>query len=267
MANLLTITKEANDYFTFVLNGDTANAIKNTRNDLLTIGDFCHIKTSEGANLVKEQNIIYSNITIIDGVDTEVPVSVDDLFAKLISVGYWDWLNGSGGGGVDRFDDLLDTFKYFGKDGQAVRVNESEQKLETFVMPDVSYLDYFPSPLEALKAIRVKEDNSGYEFYEPTNIVVQTITAGDTANAPSSDIVYQALQALQAQISGGLADQIDLEANGVDDFVDIGTTNKVKAFFYGSVLQEKTMWTQVGSVINFAFIPDAGSGTKNLQFI
>jgi len=76
--NLLTITKEPNDYFTFVLNGDIVNAIKNTRNDLTTVGDLCHFKTSNGANLIKEQNVIYSNVTIIDGVALPSPVSVDE---------------------------------------------------------------------------------------------------------------------------------------------------------------------------------------------
>lgn len=202
MANLLTITKEANDYFTFVLNGDTANAIKNTRNDLLTQSNLCHFKTSEGANLIKEQNVIFSNVTIIDGATMLIPSSVDDLFAKLISVNYWGWLNGSGGGGADRFTELLDTFpSYTGKDGQVLVVNESELKIKTIVLPDVSYLAYFPSPLQPLKSIRVKADNSGFEFYEPTNIVTQTIIAGNTTTAPSEDIVYQALQNIQNQIA------------------------------------------------------------------
>jgi len=64
-----------------------------------------------------------------------------------------------------------------------------------------------------------------------------------------------------------LTDQLDFEANGIDDFVDIGTTNKVKSFFYGSVLQITDDWTQVGSIIQFTFTPDAGSGIKNLSFI
>src|SRR5690348_14845290 len=147
MANLLTITKEIDGYFTFVLNGDSANAIKNMRNDLLTVGNLAHFKTANGANLIKEQDVLYSNITIIDGVASIVPTSVDDLFNELDNVGFFDWINGAGGGsgGVNRFDELEDTFSYFGKDGQVVRVNESELKLETFVMPDVSYLNKFPN--------------------------------------------------------------------------------------------------------------------------
>jgi len=211
MANLLKITKEPNDYFTFELNGDSANAIKNTRNDLLTYGDFCHIKTSEGANLIKEQNITYGNITIVDGVTTLIPISVDDLFVKLISVGYFDWINGTGGGGVNRFDELEDTFTYFGKDMQILRVNESQQKLETFVMPNTDYLNYFPTPLVPLKALRVKADNSGYELYEPQNIVTQFIRSGFTETSPSEDVLNAAL-ALKANI-GEIVDSDDVNNN------------------------------------------------------
>ncbi len=164
--NLLTITKEANDYFTFVLNGDTVNAIKNTRNDLTMVGNFAHIKTSNGANLISQQDVLYNNITIVDGVTSLVPTSPDDLFAKLISVNYFDWFTGGGSGGTDRFDELLDTFSYFGKDGQILRVNESELKLETFVLPSTDYLNNFPSPLVALKMLRVNSAGTAYEFVD-----------------------------------------------------------------------------------------------------
>ena len=58
-----------------------------------------------------------------------------ELWNKLIQIGFFDWINGGGvGTGADRFDNLLDTFKYTGKHGQALRVNESQQKLETFTI-------------------------------------------------------------------------------------------------------------------------------------
>lgn len=166
MANLLTITKEPNDYFTFVLNGDSVNAIKNTRNDLTMVGIFAHFKTSNGANLIKEQNVEFGNITIIDGVTSLTPTSPDDLFAKLISVNFFDWINGTGGGGVNRFDDLLDTFDYFGQEGKIPVVNEAQLRLDPLAMPDVTYLSKFPSPLVPLKFLKVKADNTGYEFVD-----------------------------------------------------------------------------------------------------
>lgn len=61
--------------------------------------------------------------------------------------------------------------------------------------------------------------------------------------------------------------QLDFEANGTDNFIDIGTSAKVKSFYYGSVLQIKDDWSQSGTIINFTFTPDAGAGIKNLTFI
>lgn len=204
MANLLTITKEVNDYFTFVLNGDTANAIKNTRNDLTMVGTEAHFKTSNGANLIKEQSVLFGNITIIDGATTLIPSSPDDLFAKLISVNFFDWINGTGSGGVDRFDELLDTFSYFGKDGQSLRVNESELKLETFVIPDVSYLSKFPTPLVAGMMLKVNPTATAYELVNALNIVTQEIRAGFTGTTPSEDAIFNALATISSSISGSL---------------------------------------------------------------
>lgn len=163
--NLLTITKETNDYFTFVLNGDTVNAIKNTRNDLTTVGDLCHFKTSNGANLISEQNVIYSNVTIIDGVTTLIPSSVDDLFAKLISVNYFDWFT-NGGGGVDRFEDLLDTFNFSLQENKAVFVNASATALEprtlTLVTVSTELSDMPNSPVANQILVR-NAANTAYE--------------------------------------------------------------------------------------------------------
>lgn len=197
--NLLTIIKEPNDYFTFVLNGDTVNAIKNTRNDLTVVGNLAHIKTSNGANLISQQDVLYNNITIVDGVTSLVPTSPDDLFTKLISVGYFDWINGSGGGGVNRFDELEDTFSYFGKDGQVVVVNESELKLETLTLPDVSKLNQFPTPLVAFKMLRVNAAGTAYEFIDGVNTITQLIRNGFTTTTPSEDAVFDAL-ALKANL-------------------------------------------------------------------
>jgi hypothetical protein len=133
MATLL-IKKETGGYFSFVVDGNTANKVTNMRNDVLAVGNICHFKTANGANIIKTQNINVVDITLIaSGTFTFATVAL--FFAKLIDVGYYDWLLvGGAGTGIDRFDELLDTFPYFGKDGQAVRVNESQQKLEPFVI-------------------------------------------------------------------------------------------------------------------------------------
>jgi len=134
MANLLLIEKETGGYFGFTLtiDGEVQDKIRNMRNDALAIADICHFKTANGANIVKVQNISVFDITLVAS-GTFTFTDIDTFFAKLIDVGYWDWLLGTGGSGTDRFDELLDTFDYFGKDMQAVRVNESQLKLETFV--------------------------------------------------------------------------------------------------------------------------------------
>ncbi len=133
MATLL-ITKETGGYFSFVVDGNTADKITNMRNDALAVGTKVHFKTANGANIVKTQNIDVTAITLVaSGSFTFATVNL--FFAKLIDVGYWDWLLGGGGGtGTDRFDELLDTFDYFGNDMKAVRVNESQLKLEPFTV-------------------------------------------------------------------------------------------------------------------------------------
>lgn len=216
MANLLTITKEPNDYFTFVLNGDTANAIKNTRNDLLTVGNIAHFKTSQGANLIKEQNVPFGNVTIVDGATSLVPVSVDDLFTKLISVGYFDWINGSGGGGgVDRFDELLDTFNYFGKDGQVPVVDEAQLRLIAKVLPNTDYLSFFPSPLVPGQILQVNATGDGYILVNPpagANGYVQafTYTSPDTQEFTLATTA----SLISVVINGTLADPADWSQSG-----------------------------------------------------
>ena len=175
MANLLIINREINDYFTFTLNGDVANAIKNTRNDLTIVASKCHFKTSNGANLIKEQDIDFSNVTITDGVISLVPTSQDDLFTKLISVNFFGWINPSGGGGVVRFDELEDTFSYFGKDGYTVKVDEAQLKLIPVPFPNLTKLDKFPNSLVANKMLRVNSSGTAYEYIDtpsPSSLLV-----------------------------------------------------------------------------------------------
>jgi len=186
MANLLTITKETLGYFSFVLNGDPLTEIKNTRNDLLTIGDIAHFKTANGANLIKEQDVIYYNVTIIDGITTLIPSSVDDLFLKLDSVGFFDWINGVGGGGVNRFDELVDTFQYFGNDGKIPVVDESQLKLIPVDFPDVNKLNAFPTPLVPNKILKVNPTGTAYIFVDLDTSPIQVFTF-DRLIAPQQD--------------------------------------------------------------------------------
>lgn len=125
----LVITKQTGNFFSLILDG--GSPIISEQNRLTTIGDYCNFKTANGANLILKQNILYSEITLIAS-GTFTFLSVDALWVKLIEVGFFTGLGGSGGGAiVDRFDELLDTFTYFGRDGQLLVVNEAEVKLDT----------------------------------------------------------------------------------------------------------------------------------------
>lgn len=230
MANLLTITKEPNDYFTFVLNGDSVNAVKNTRNDLTMIGNFAHFKTSNGANLIKEQNVLFGNVTIIDGIALPAPTSPDDLFAKLISVNFFDWITGTGSGGVNRFDDLLDAFSYFGNDGKVPMVDESQLKLVPFTLPDTSYLDKFPTPIQPLQFLRGTDDGLEYEF------------------APMADIDSVPL--------------VQFIADGTTNTYDIGISATIKAVFWNGALLNDSDWTQSANTFTLTFTPALGDLIK-----
>ena len=233
MANLLTITKEPNDYFTFVLNGDVANAIRNTRNDLLTIGNIAHFKTSQGANLIKEQNVTFGNVTIVDGATSLVPVSVDDLFTKLNAIGYFDWINGSGGsGGVNRFDELLDTFNYFGKDGQVPVVDEAQLRLISKVLPNTDYLNFFPSPLVPGKMLIVNSTADGYILTDPpagANGYVQAFTY--TSPDPQEFTLQTTASLISVVINGALLDPDDWSQTGnlltILPTWELGTNDKI----------------------------------------
>jgi len=257
MANSLLITKLSDDSFSFVVNGDTVNIITNIRNDMTTVGNEAHFKTSNGANLIKLQQILYNEVTIIDGATLPVATSPLDLRVKLRSVGFWDWLT-AGGSGVDRFDELADTFEYFGNDGMVPIVDESQLKLIPFKLPDVTYLNLFPSPLQPLQSIRVNAAGTAYEFYPTVNIVTQTITAGNTTTAPSEDVVYQALQAIAGSVSTTLPPGIEFIAVGGETSYDMGNTAIARMFFWNGVPQSFTQWSQIGSVISFAFPMNAG---------
>ena len=167
MANTLLINKLTGGYFQFVLNGDTTNAVRGIKNDLLAVGNQLHFKTGNGANIIKEQFIYPADLTIVAS-GTFTFTNVDQVWTKLIEIGYFDWISsGGGGGGATRFDDLLDTFKYTGKDGQVVIVNESQQKLQT--IPLYNYrkfteLEDTPDLLIANKMVATNEAGTALVF-------------------------------------------------------------------------------------------------------
>ena len=201
MANTLLINKLTGGYFQFVLNGDTANAVRGIRNDLLAVGEQLHFKTGNGANIIKEQFIYPADLTIVAS-GTFTFTNVDQVWTKLIEIGYFDWINSGGSGtGASRFDDLLDTFKYTGKDGQVVIVNESQQKLQTVELynyrtftdledtPDLLLANKMVATNEAGNALIFKnlpEDPVNYlnsiGFFDYNDLATQTTPISVTAN-------------------------------------------------------------------------------------
>ena len=201
MANTLLINKLTGGYFQFVLNGDTANAVRGIKNDLLAVGEQLHFKTGNGANIIKEQFIYPADLTIVAS-GTFTFTNVDQVWTKLIEIGYFDWINSGGSGtGASRFDDLLDTFKYTGRDGQAVIVNESQQKLQTFELynyrtftdledtPDLLLANKMVATNETGTALIFKnlpEDPVNYlnsiGFFDYNDLATQTVAISVTAN-------------------------------------------------------------------------------------
>jgi len=178
MANLLTITKEYNEQFSFVLNSDVSNEIINTRNDLLTVGDFAHFKTSNGANLIKQQNVIYSDITLVNGAVSSVPTSSRDLFDKLTALGFFDWLTSGGGSGVDRFINLQDTFSsYLGKANKILAVSADELQITTIdlvIVTSSAELSDMPSSITPNQLLIGNSTGTAYTVIDPLNLPIST---------------------------------------------------------------------------------------------
>jgi len=166
MANLLTITKKSFGYYDFVVNGDTVNIVTNDRNDMTGVGDLCHFKTFSGASIIRQQNITFGNVTLIDGSPLPVASSMDDLIAKLDSIDFYAWRDASGGGGSTTYEGLTDTQPFFGQNGRIPVVNEAQLRLDYTDIPDVSKLDQFPSPLVANKMLKVNAGATAYEFVD-----------------------------------------------------------------------------------------------------
>lgn len=89
----------------------------------------------------------------------------------------------------------------------------------------------------------------------PLNTVLVT-----TVNVTDSTIGYE------PPVVGGDTEQLDFRMNGTDNFIDIGTTKKVVSLFYESALQEKTWWSQSGSLVTFTFSSPPPNNTL-IQFI
>jgi len=172
MAQSLLITKQSGDFFSLDLTVDAVvyPQVISDQNRILIRGTLCDFKTANGANIIKKQNIDVTEITLIDS-GTFTFSSSFELLIKLKSVGFFDGLSsGSGGGsGADRFDNLIDTFKYIGNNGYVPVVNTSQQKL--VATPFYNYrtfldLEDTPSAFTPNKIVVVNSSGTGLIFID-----------------------------------------------------------------------------------------------------
>lgn len=225
----LIITKETGNFFSLKL--DDEAVIISEQNRLTTIGDYCNFKTANGANLILKQRILFSDITIITGVSV-VPTSINDLWVKLIDAGFFVGLGASGGGvGIDRFDELLDTFSYFGRDGQLLIVNESELKLDT-----VSYQIFTEDD-------KIKLDNIEAEAQK-------NVQSDVNETDPNSDAYIKNFPTIVTGFTE-IYDQLFTYTSGVQEFT-IDTGVKVLGVqLNGSPFVKKTDYTVLGNIVTY----------------
>jgi len=166
MSNSLIITKQTGNFFSLALNDD--EIVISDQNRLTTVGNFCHFKTANGANIIKEQNVLYSEITLITS-GSATFASVNALWVGLINAGFFAGLGGgSGGSGADKFTELDDTFpSYLGRNNQTLIINESQQRIESvpfYNVQNFTQLADAPSSLLANKMITTNTSGTALVF-------------------------------------------------------------------------------------------------------
>lgn len=231
----LVITKETGvNLFSLVL--DDGEPIRSDENRLLTIGDLFDFKTGTGANIIQKQKIKYDEVEVIDS-GSFTFASTLELWVKLYEIGFFDGIStGGGGGGVDKFIELSDTFSsYLGRDGQVLVVNESEQKIETQAIPLFTpELEYKLDNIEERAQVNVQADASITDPDDPRYIL----------NFPDLTIIS--------------VPKIQFTADGVQDTFDIGIAAEIKAVGWNGVLLNDDDWLQTGTTFTLTFVPDNG---------
>lgn len=227
----LIITKETGNLFSLVLDGGIP--IRSDKNRLTTKGDYCDFKTANGANIIQKQNILYSEVTVIDG-GAFTFATVVELWEKLEEIGFFDGLTaGGGGGGVDEFTGLLDTFdSYLGRDGQVLIVNESEQKIESQAISLFTAEDR--GKLDGIESEAQKNVNSDWNITDPE-------LPGYIYNKPELTVIS--------------VPKIQFTADGVTDTFDIGVTAEIKGVAWEGQLLDDGDWEQTGTSFTLNFVP------------
>ena len=223
----LIITKQSGNFFSLVLDGGTP--IISEQNRLTTFGNLCNFKTANGANLILKQNILVTEITVIAS-GTFTFTAVAQLWNKLIEIGFFDGVTNSGSGSIiDRFDELVDTFQYLGRDGQVLVVNESQLKLDTQAITLFTAQDKIKlNGIEANADVNVQSDVSVTDPNNPAFI----------KNFPNIASYFSGIYQNKF-IAGGIVNTFTLPigAQAVNLFVDRG------------IRYNSSEWTQTDNIV------------------
>ena len=194
MAIRLVIRQLTTDAYGFVYDGDTSNEIKALRNDVFILDSKVHIKSSNGASLLSFQNIDVTEIQLIAG-GTFTFTDTDAFINKLTLIGFFDWINGSGSGGgtgVDRFENLLDTFDFFGNDGKVPVVDTAQMTLVPRVFHNVNKFTQLidvPNTIQAGRMLVGNQARTGLEFQNipvPINPTLTSVGYFDYADSATN---------------------------------------------------------------------------------
>jgi hypothetical protein len=230
----LVITKQSGNYFSLVLDGGPA--IISEENRLTTIGNLCNFKTAGGANLILKQNVLFSDITIVTNV-SEVPVSINDLWNKLIQAGFFIGLGGSAAVGAARFYELLDTFEYFGRDGQVLVVNEAQLRLDTRVIS--VFTDADRNKLDSIEAGAEVNVQADWQQADPE---ADSFILNKPDNIGAFSGIYE-----QSFISDGLTNDFTLPTGAVVQVLYLDRGPKIKT--RGEWSQTATTLSITGAIL------------------
>jgi hypothetical protein len=165
----LLIEKVSDSGFEFQLDG--GNVIRDNAPNMTSFNGLCDFKTKNGANLY--QRIDFTTVTILDtfgGTGSFTYTDIRLFWLKLTELKFFDGINsGGGGGGVDRFDELLDTLAYYTNNGKVPIVNESANRLDYSIFYNVqNFTDLAdcPSSLLANKLVTTNSLGTGLVFID-----------------------------------------------------------------------------------------------------
>lgn len=188
MANTLLIEKESSGNYAFTLTIDTVvqPTVRNMFNYAMSIGNVLNFKTATGANVILRQNINVSDITLDDGTTVFTNLSIGAFLDKLEEIGFNDWRKGGGtGGGVDDFEQLNDTFSFFGQDGKVPVVDEQQSKLVPVTFYNynkVTQMSDMPNTIIGGKMLVSKANGSGHEYKDIPTIPQPFLTSVGSFN-------------------------------------------------------------------------------------